>query len=113
METRCPSTTIDIKELVWHFKVPFWEKDDTDDWNLTPRQVIRGVKGTSEHQKRVKEADLKYPIAIMKNKGKWLVLDGLHRLVKAYNLGIKIVKVKKIPRTKIPEIRKEFSRGRR
>jgi len=40
----------------------------------------------------------------MENKGRWLILDGLHRLVKAYILKMKTVKVRKISRQKIPDI---------
>ena len=53
------------------------------------------------------KADLKYPIDIMENKGRWLILDGLNRLMKAYLLKMKTVKVRIIPRDKIPEILKD------
>ncbi len=41
---------------------------------------------------------------IMENKGRWLILDGLHRLVKAHMQGLKKVQVRVIPRERIPEI---------
>ncbi len=50
-------------------------------------------------------ADLTYPIDIMENKGRWLILDGLHRLMKAYSLGMKKVVVRKVPRELIPQIK--------
>ncbi len=31
-----PVSEIDIQDLLWHFDMPVWEKDGTDDWNLTP-----------------------------------------------------------------------------
>ncbi|MDD4358760.1 MAG: hypothetical protein PHY30_03015 [Candidatus Pacebacteria bacterium] len=40
----------------------------------------------------------------MKNKGRWVILDGLHRLMKLYIQGNKIINVRIIPRGKIPEI---------
>lgn len=73
-----------IDELTWCFDIPVWEKDGTDDWNLTPREVIEGKPDTSEHLRRVHDADLKYPILIIRHKDKWVILDGIHRLVKAY-----------------------------
>ncbi len=99
-----PVTEMDMKELIWHFDIPFWELDDTDDYNLTPRAVIHNEQGTKEHRKKIEEADTSYPIDIMENKGKWLILDGLHRLVKLYECGDEKVKVRVIPREKIPEI---------
>ena len=99
-----PVIEMDIKELIWHFDLPFWELEDTDDYNLTPKAVIDNKSGTREHRKKIEEADTSHPIDIMENKGRWLILDGLHRLVKLYESGAKKIKVRIIPREKIPEI---------
>ena len=50
------------------------------------------------------KADLSHPINIIQNKGRWLILDGLYRLIKAKILGYDNVNVRKIPRTEIPKI---------
>jgi hypothetical protein len=60
---------------------------------------------------KIEKADTSYPIDIMENKGRWLILDGLHRLVKLYEQGEKTVKVRIIPRKKIPEITREIQNG--
>ncbi|MBI1960890.1 MAG: ParB N-terminal domain-containing protein, partial [Candidatus Liptonbacteria bacterium] len=99
-----PIIEMKIEELLWHFEIPFWEKEDTNDYNLTPNEVIKRAPGTKTHRQKVDAADLQYPIDIMENKGRWLILDGLHRLVKAFEAGQKTVKVRKVPREKIPEI---------
>ena len=91
-----PIEEVDIRDLTWCFDYPVWEKDGTDDWNLTPWEVIKSDVGTVEHRKKVDEVDMQYPIVIMPNKDKWVVLDGIHRLVKAYELGNKTIKVKKL-----------------
>ncbi len=98
-----PVTEMDVKELEWHFDIPFWNKDGI--WYvLKPRDVINNPEEYKEEYSRTMKADLSHPIDIMKNKGRWLVLDGLHRLVKLAILGEKKVKVRIIPREKIPEI---------
>ncbi len=102
-----PVTEMDTKELLWHFEVPFWEKDDTDDWNLSPRDVIDGSPGSKQHRQRVDESNLEFPIDIMENNGRWLILDGLHRLVRLYELGQEKIKIRIVPRSKIPEILKK------
>ena len=51
-------------------------------------------------------SNLNYPIDIMQNKGRSLILDGLHRLIKSKILGMKKVKIRKIPRFEIPNILK-------
>lgn len=82
-----PIEQIKIEDLSWCFDFPVWEKDGTDDWNLTPGEVIRNEVGTTEHRKRVEEVSLDYPIVVIMHKGKYVILDGIHRLVKAYELG--------------------------
>jgi hypothetical protein len=101
-----PTTEMDIQKLIWHFELPFWEKENTSDYNLTPQEVIDNVEGTKVHRKKIEETDLSHPIDIMEIKGRWSILDGLHRLVKVYEHGYKKVKVRIIPREKIPEILK-------
>lgn len=98
-----PVTDMDIKELVWHFDIPFlWYKGGV--YNLTPREVIENPRKYEDEYQRTVRAELKYPIDIMENKGRWLILDGLHRLMKAHIQGTETVNVRIIPRDKITEI---------
>ena len=87
-------TSMNLGELLWCFDFPVWEKDGTDDWNLTPREVIEGKPDTSEHMQRVQDSNLEYPIVIIFHKNKWVILDGIHRLVKAYLLKSPVIHVK-------------------
>jgi hypothetical protein len=96
---------IDIKELEWHFEIPFWNTKNGN-YDLKPNDVINFPKNHQEEYYRTMKSDLSYPIDIMENKGRWLILDGLHRLVKAKMLGKTEVEVRKVPRSKIVEIEK-------
>ncbi len=93
-----PIVEVDIKKLIWHFDMPVWAKDKTDGWNLTPREVIKKLKGSRGHQKRVEAADTRHPIIITKYKSKYVVLDGIHRLLKIYVTGGKKIRAKIIPK---------------
>ena len=100
-----PVEKMDIQELVWHLDIPFlWS--DGGVYNLTSREVIENPDKYAKEYERTMKSDLKYPIDIMENKGHWLILDGLHRLTKAYVLGQTEVSVRKIPRAEIPNIEK-------
>lgn len=92
-----PILNISLERLVWHFDMPVWEKDGTDDWNLTPWEVIKREAGTSEHQKRVEEADTTYPILVTEYKSRIVIIDGIHRLVKSYVQNQKTISAKIIP----------------
>ncbi|MDO8467529.1 MAG: ParB N-terminal domain-containing protein [Nanoarchaeota archaeon] len=96
---------IDIKELEWHFEIPFL--DFNSSYDLSPNQVINNADKFKSEYDRTMKADLNYPIDIMFNKGQWLILDGLHRLMKAKILGMKKVRVRKVPHSKINEILKD------
>ena len=101
-----PTEDMDINELTWHFDIPFlWENGGV--YNLTSREVIGHPEAHEAEYERTMKADLVHPIDIMQNKGRWLILDGLHRLMKASILGMDKVRVRKVPRERIPEITKE------
>jgi hypothetical protein len=98
-----PVTEMDVSELEWHFDIPFlWENGGV--YNLMPREVAERPDDHKDEYDRTMAADLQYPIDIMENKGRWLILDGLHRLMKASILGQTKVQVRIVPRERIPEI---------
>lgn len=101
-----PVETMPIAELAWHFDTPFWDSEGTDEYNLRPRDVLAHPEKEPTHFSKIQNADLVYPIDIMENKGRWRILDGLHRLAKAHMLGITEVQVRKVPREMIPRISK-------
>jgi hypothetical protein len=100
-----PTTELNVNELTWHFDIPFhWHEGEV--YNLKSKDIIANPDQYKEEYQRTMNADLRYPIDIMNNKGRWLILDGLHRLMKAHIQGNKKVDVRIIPRDKIPEIQK-------
>lgn len=100
-----PIEEMDIENLSQHFDIPFWNYNNQ--WyNLRPIDVVNNNQKYQEEYKKTMKANLDYPIDIMENKNKYLILDGLHRLVKAKILGYKKVNVRIIPRTEIENIKK-------
>lgn len=100
---KAPIEEIDINILEWHFEIPFWDTIDGY-YDLKPNDVINFPDKFKEEYERVLKSDLKYPIDIMENKWRLLILDWLHRLVKSKILGKTTIKVRKISRDKINEI---------
>lgn len=99
-----PVVEVDMKELLWHFEAPWWANDNKERWTVTPWDVIHQTPNSRSEQKIVNKVELSYPIEILKHKGKWLILDGIHRLTKAYIQGYKKMKVHIIPQERLPEI---------
>ncbi|OGH71467.1 MAG: hypothetical protein A2921_02445 [Candidatus Magasanikbacteria bacterium RIFCSPLOWO2_01_FULL_43_20b] len=103
-----PVQEMSIKHLIWHFDLPFWEKEGTDDWNLTPWELIKNPENEPSHYAKIQQADLKYPLEIIEYKGRYRILDGIHRLAKAYMNGLKVVSVRIIPENRFKEIVKYY-----
>ncbi|MFA4942108.1 MAG: ParB N-terminal domain-containing protein [Patescibacteria group bacterium] len=99
-----PVIEIDIDVLAWHFDAPWWPDDNGERWMITPWDVINKTEGTLNEQKNVEKSDLSFPIDVLENKGRLLILDGIHRLAKAYQQGDKKIKVRIIPRERLSEI---------
>ena len=100
-----PVEDISISDLEWHFEIPFWDKQNGY-YDLTPNEVLADPEKYKEEFERTLRADLSHPIDIMFWKNRWLILDGLHRLVKQKQQGLKEVRVRKISQDSIPKITK-------
>lgn len=105
-ELPLPIVDVPVEKLLWHFDMPVWEKDGTDDWNLTPGDVIKKKEGTNVHQKRVEDADTSYPIIVTVYNDRLVILDGVHRLAKIYLQGQTTIRAKVIPGEYL--LRREF-----
>lgn len=106
-ELDVPTEEIPITELTWHFDVPFiWSKPDGY-YDVNPIEVIEHPDQHPEEYERTMRSDTTYPIDIMLWKKRWLILDGLHRLMKQAIKGKEVVQVRKIPESAIPQILKD------
>ena len=112
-EANIPIEEINISEIDYNLDIPYLEQMGTNDWNLSPRMLIKNFDKEKFHAKQTETADLKYPIEIYNHQGKWIILDGVHRFTKAVYLGNKTIKVRRIPREvaqKCAKDRKEWSK---
>lgn len=105
-ELDAPTEEMPIDELSWHFDIPFiWSKPDGY-YDVNPSEVIEHPDQHPEEYERTMRADTTHPIDIMFWKKRWLILDGLHRLMKQAIEGAEVVQVRKISESAIPLIRK-------
>lgn len=79
---RLPVVTIPTKILEWHLKIPFWSSENGF-YDLSPNELMRHQGLSPFHYRKVMDADLNYPIDYTFYKGRYKIIDGLHRLTKA------------------------------
>jgi len=91
-----PTEEIPIDDLESNLGIAYLEKEGTDDWNLTLRELIEGPQSEPSHYKKIQEADIKYPIEIYFFNGEWRILDGVHRFCKAILSGDTTIKVRRV-----------------
>lgn len=63
---------------------------------LPIKELLWVLKHDTPDETRVFHAKLRYPLLVTKWRGKWTVIDGLHRLERYRRRGITIVPVKEV-----------------
>ena len=58
-----------------------------------------------EQYKRTMAADLAHPLDLLFRNDRWVILDGVHRLLKAEVLGLSQVRVRRVSAAMLPLIR--------
>jgi hypothetical protein len=76
---------VEIADLAWMFDLPLLQLDGQR-FKVTPNQVATTPMNFRPHYERVMAADLDYPIHLVAYRGRLVVLDGMHRLLKAHFL---------------------------
>ena len=86
-----------ISRLEWHLDIPAWPFEGKR-YVLTPRDVLRSPYRYADEYGRMQRASLVFPIEITWFRSRWLILDGVHRLLKAHEQGLEQIMVRKVPR---------------
>ena len=86
-----------IADLMNNAEICYLEKEGTDDWNLSPAELIKNFETETTHAGRVDGVDLSFPIVIYCFHDQWIILDGVHRFTKALIQKSPTIKVKKLP----------------
>ncbi len=96
-----PVVEIRMNVLFWHLDVPIWPDNKGIPYSITPRQVLE--KSTKYHKEyeRIVKANLDYPLEIFQNLDKVMILDGVHRFAKAWQIGQKKIHSRWVPESEV------------
>jgi hypothetical protein len=77
-----PVSTVNLADLRWHLELPVWRSTPTTRFDLSPKQVLEAPSEHPAHWQRVLAADLSYPLDLFESYGRWVIMDGYHRLAR-------------------------------
>ncbi len=92
-----PVQRMTVSDLAWLFDVPLWAVDG-EPFRVTPIEVRANPERFEAQYRRTMEADLSWPIHVMWFQGRSIVLDGVHRLLKADMQGETTIGVRYLSR---------------
>ena len=101
-----PVVTATVDSLRWHLDLPYW-RDGSRPFQVTPAQVKVDPARYQEQYQRTMAADLAYPLDLLFRSDRWVILDGVHRLLKADLRGLSQVRVRHLPAAMLPLILQE------
>lgn len=82
-----PATLLPIAELDWHLDLPVWSTQPPQAlFDLRPREVIAQPALHPQHWQRILNAPLAYALDLFEYNGRWVIMDGYHRLAKHHVL---------------------------
>ncbi|MFI5709103.1 hypothetical protein [Kribbella sp. NPDC051620] len=84
---------VEVADLLWMFDLPLWQLNG-ERFKVTPNQVAATPMNYRPHYERVMDADLDFPIHLVAYRGRLVVLDGVHRLLKAHFLRRRWIEAK-------------------
>jgi len=82
-----PAMPLPIAELEWHLELPVWSTEPPQPlFNLSPHEVIAQPALHAHHWQRILDVSLEYALDLFEFNGRWVIMDGYHRLAKHHVL---------------------------
>jgi hypothetical protein len=94
------SKRMSLYSLEWNLFTRVWDNDKGKYGIYAPIQILdmetSDSKSVRNHFSRICKADLRFPIIIIwhTTEKKWFIIDGYHRLAKAYRMGKNTIRTK-------------------
>lgn len=92
-----PSINLPISELDWQLQLPIWWSKNGR-YDIRPIDVMENPESYPVEYSRTMNADLNYPVDVVMKNGRYVVLDGLHRLLKLKILGKDSINIRVLPK---------------
>ncbi|MGH7685818.1 MAG: hypothetical protein ACREN2_03265 [Candidatus Dormibacteria bacterium] len=81
-----PASDLDVRKLSWLIDLPVWRWRGKR-FQVSIRDMLERPDEYAAHVAKAMSADLGFPIHVMRHRGRLVILDGYHRLLKTLLLG--------------------------
>lgn len=100
-----------LNQKAWNYQIEKTKRVSSVQYS--PQEILDNPNLSASHYNRISNADLSYPILVYRNvlEGWQRIIDGLHRLARAYMLGQKTIHVKYITRRQLTKARVQDAYG--
>ena len=80
-----PVSQLPFENLAWHLGLTVWSTVRGEPrFDLAPATVLAAPSAHARHWAKIQNADLSYPLELFDHGGRWVILDGYHRLCRHY-----------------------------
>jgi hypothetical protein len=90
-----PVEEIPVATFDWLLDLPIWRWEGRR-FQLSLQDVLRDPARYQAHIQKAELADTRYPIHVTFHNGRWIILDGYHRLLKSLLNGASTIKAMKV-----------------
>jgi len=89
---------VPLREVAWHLDLPVWSTvPGQPRFDLRPHTVLLHPERWPGHWRLIHDAQVEYPLEMLENGGRWVLLDGYHRLCRLVLEGAGTVRVRRHP----------------
>jgi hypothetical protein len=93
-----PVEEVPLASLVWHFDLTVWTTVPGEPrFDLAPSTVLANPGAFPMRWRKIKAADTSYALEMLENGGRWVILDGYHRLARHWLSRAPMVPVRRHP----------------
>ncbi|HEX2735724.1 MAG TPA: hypothetical protein VHM70_29190 [Polyangiaceae bacterium] len=99
-------TSSSLDGLWWHAALPIWSTVRHEArFDLRPLDVVAHPERYPRHWDRILAADRSYPLELFQKSGRWVIVDGYHRLIRHRLAGAVEVRVRLHSASDWPRVR--------
>jgi hypothetical protein len=90
-----PVEDVPVESFAWLLDLPLWRWRGRR-FQISLRDVLSDPERYRAHWEKAERADTAYPIHVIRHRGRWVILDGYHRLLRTLTRGDSTVRVMKV-----------------